>query len=83
MAKGKGKKAWAKIDVRDVEDAHAGAAAIAAAGGPIEELPNDSLFFVDTEKDEGMPPWDLGCDCLWSEARIPADVLLHAPVQPL
>lgn len=60
MAKGKGKKAWSKIDVRDVETAHADAAAVAAAGGPVQEMPNESLFFMDTDKDEGeLPLWRL------------------------
>lgn len=50
----KGKKAWRKnIDVGDVEDAHAAAAAVAKAGGHVQELRNESLFFVDTKKQEG------------------------------
>lgn len=64
MGKGKGKKAWSKIDVRDVEDAHIDAAAVAAAGGPVEERPDESLFFVDTVKDDGEAStflWDLSC----------------------
>ncbi|KAJ7298060.1 hypothetical protein O6H91_Y019200 [Diphasiastrum complanatum] len=53
----KGKKAWRKnISTQDVDEFVEKAAREARSGGPLLDLPDDSLFFVDKSKDERLEP---------------------------
>lgn len=48
----KGKKAWrANISTEDIEDFFESSTKDAHSGGPLTQLPNDSLFYVDKSKD--------------------------------
>ena len=53
--KQRGKKAWRSIDASAVEDSFANAAAAAKSGAHVGSLPDEALFFVDTQPREGAP----------------------------